>query len=197
MKFPVTIWFHSLGWTSKLSVTDAEGALLGYSPLVFGTERCLGIYADKDMTRPIYAVRLEKLHGFTFGLENAQGARIGGFAPPKPKGWSDDGAYVVSVGGEECFEIVEQSPGLHLVDYFIDPVPVVNVLTGLLIQPCHIIRRRAGGEAVMTMVKHRTMMDASYRLELTGSLAGPERECIMLACIMVTIRVRRFAPSWW
>ena len=197
MQFPITIWFHSLGWTSKMSVTDAAGTMLGYSPLVFGPERALTIYSDDSMARPIYAVRLEPQYGAGFALLDAQGTKLGGFAPPKPKGWSDDGTYVIRVGGEERFEIVERSPRLHLVDYFIDPVPVLNVLTGQLIQPCHVIRKCQGGAEVATMVKHRTMMDASYRLDLTGSLDGPERECIMLAGIMVAIRVRRFARSWW
>lgn len=197
MKFPVTIWFHSLGWTSKLSVTDEAGTMLGFSPLVFGPERCLAIYSDESMARQIYAVQWTGSPGRAFVLLDESGSQIGTFAAPKLKGWSDDGTYVIGVGSQERFEIVEQSPRLHLVDFFIDPVPVFNVLTGMLIQPCHLIRRQGGGETVLTMVKHRTMFDASYRLELTGSLDGRERECIMLASIMVAIRVRRFAPSWW
>lgn len=197
MQFPLTIWFHSLGWRSTLSVTDETGARIGCSPLVFGPERCLRIYSDDDMARQIYAVAWLGSSDRGFKLVDGRGAQIGTFAPPKPKGWSDDGAYVVGVGSEERFEIVERSPRLHLVDYFIDPVPIVNVLTGLMIQPCHEIRRRPDGAQVALMVKHRTMFDASYRLELTGALDDRERECIMLAGIMVAIRVRRFARSWW
>lgn len=196
MRFPVTIWFHSLGWTSKLSVFDETGARIGYSPLQFGKERCLRVYSDEGMARQIYAVRIVEQAAAEFALLDMTGAQIGLLALPKPKGWGSDETYVVSVDAEERFEIVERSPGLHLVDSFIDPIPVLNVVTGLLIQPCHLIRRRGNGQEIMTIVKRRTMFDASYRLELTGALDGRECECIMLASVLVAIRARRFAQSW-
>ena len=196
MQFPVTIWFHSLGWTAKLSLTDWAGATVGYSPLIFGEDRCLPVYADQDMARQTYAVRWLGPARNDVALLDAEGTPIGGVALPKPQGWGSDGTYVVSVGGEERFDIVERSPGLHLVDGFIDTVPVANVLTGLMLQPCHVFRRRAGGEQVAIMVKHRTMFDASYRLELTGAVDDRDGECIMLAGTMVAIGVRRLVASW-
>lgn len=189
MQFPVTIAFDSLGWGVHIHVTDGAGARVGYAPWRFSSELRLPIYRDEKLGTPIYTLQAQRTPGQLFTFLGAGDAALGHLRQVK-----FDKAFAISVGDEERFDVVQQSPGLHSLDWWIDTMPVINVLTGLLIRPCHLIKRRAGDAVVATLVKVRTAFDASYRLELGGDLDGRERECIMLASVTVAMQVRRLVP---
>lgn len=188
MQFPVTISFAG-PWRVHMTIRDAGGTRLGYSPLEFKDGSML-IYSDEIMAEPIYALKSDPVR-LGFGLIDAQGVEFGRLE--HVGGWSS--GYTICVGGEPRFDVSEQSPMLHFVDGLFDPVPVVNVLTGMVLKPCHVVRRRQGGDKVVTIMKRRTALDTSYVVERDGDLDDRERECVLVATAMIALYARRSASS--
>lgn len=191
MMFPVTLAFAG-AWRVHLSITDASGALLGYSPLKM-KDGSVRIYSDESMRSSVYAMKWDPLTRL-FTLLDAQGAAFGRLEVADT--WSP--AYTISVRDEPRFQVTEYSPAMHFVDGLFDPVPFVNVVTGMVFKPCHEVKRRDTGEKVMTMVKKRTALDASYVMELDGAVDAGERECILVSAALIATRARRSAsPGWY
>ena len=191
MQFPVTIVFNSLGWGVTIAVEDGTGARIGFAPYRIGRDGKLWVYRDEGMAEAIYVVEIQTRPFGTYVLRNASGTTLGSLA--LAEGGS---GYVVSVGDEPHFEVRALSPGLHFVDWLFDTIPVVNVVTGLLMRPCHVFKRRGGEVDVATMIKQRTMFDANYRLEPHSDFDGPEGECMVLASIVIAMHARRFLSLW-
>lgn len=189
MRFPVTIAFAG-AWRVHMTITDGSGAALGYSPPKFGKDNCMRIYTDESMAEPIYALRADPLTRRRFDLIDAAGGEFGRLE--LNGGWSM--GYTICVGGEPRFDVGEHSPALHFVDGLFGMVPVVNKLTGMVLKPCHVVRRRGGGEKVATIVKQRTTLDVSYVVEQDGALDARESECILVGAAYVALNARS-SPS--
>lgn len=189
MRFPVTIAFAG-PWRVHATISDADGRGLGYSPLAF-KDNCLWIYSDASMGHPIYALKHDPVTRRHFALLDADGNALGQLE--QTNDWN--ARYVVSVADEPRFEVSQRSPALHFVDSLFDPVPVVNVLTGMVFKPCHDVRRSAGGARAVTIVKQRTARDVSYVLEQEGELDARERECLLVASLLIATNARRWSSS--
>ena len=184
MLFPVTMAFAG-PWRVHLTITDAGGARFGYSPLQFGPDNCLRIFDDDSMATTLYAIEADRMKPGTFHLRDATGAALGRLT--ETDGWR--GRYQIAVGAEPAFDVTVVSPALHFVDSLFEPVPGLNLLTGMMMKPCRAVERR-NGTRVATIVKQRTALDTSYVVEQTGAFDARERECILLSSAVIALNAR-------
>lgn len=184
MEFPIGIRFIPGVGSTRLLMTDAANAVCGCLAGVSGYQKSI-VYTDQTQSTPIYAI--EWKYGETeYFFSTPQGGKLGSVKrTPRRSVWRAH--YVISIGGEPAFEIVEENPFVKVLDTIAGMIPVVGDLTGYYLNPTYAIARDDGAP-VLRLVKERSFRESVFSVHLLGELSDREREVAMLALLMLVQR---------
>lgn len=180
-RFPVVITFKLLGWSARVHVADGTGSTICFAPLSAMRGGQLPIHADERLGAALYTIKA--VDPFTQWFEDPAGRKIGAFGLT-PTG---EGKFI-HVGAEPRFRFVTETEWLDSWDRLIPSVPIVNVLTGLAVQPRTLVLRMAGDTPAVRIVKKRLAFDIRYSLDALDEIEPCEFECLMLSAIIYTMQ---------
>lgn len=177
MQFPVHLTFERLSWKAKLRVTDAAERTIGYAPVLGSKEQRFTMFADQTLAAPIYTIGAD--NPFHQWFEDAGGKRIGHYSSITTAA----GKYV-HVASEPRFVFIDGSPTVTFIEHCFPDVPILNAVTGAMLNPLTLAIRMPGREPVLRIAKTRLAFDVRYSLEPIGTVTALELECLLLASII-------------
>ena len=192
MNFPVNIAFRILALAPQMLVTDADGRVIG-----FVREKLLRlvddvtIFSDETQATPIYAIKADRIIDFSacYHFSDAHGRPLGHVQRAGMRSlWSAN--YSIHLDGAPAFEVNEENPIVRLLDGLLDEIPFVGIFTGLFLNPTYLVTRTDGGEA-LRITKRPSLLETDFRIDQLGPLDDRERECALLAGMMIILLERR------
>lgn len=183
MQFPVHITWKLLSRRASVHVTDGAGATIAFAPPAGNPAGTWQVYADRKLGRPIFTI--SALDPFTQFFDDADGKRIGAFGIT-PAGGMSGGKFVI-VEGDPRFRFACESEWLDTLDRLIPSLPLVNALTGALMQTRFLVSRVPDDTPTLRLVKTRLAIDIRYSVYALSEFDDRELECLILSALVYTM----------
>ncbi len=190
MQFPINIAFKILALAPQMYVTDASGRNLGYvrQKLLRFIED-VTVFEDDTQAKPLYSIKADRVIDFNanYAFADPQGYPLGSVGR---QGWRSlwKAHYIISVAGEPRFDVHEEKPFIKLVDGLLGEIPIVGAMTGLFLNPTYLVSR--GEQGVLRITKRRSVFETDFVIDKLGEVDDRERECVMLAAMMIMLLER-------
>ena len=79
-----------------------------------------------------------------------------------------------------------------MIDYFVEEIPFVGMLSGYLFSPTYGVQRLATGQTALRITKHRTLLSRTFTVDnLEGSLPEAEEVTTILGIMIMVLHERR------
>ena len=192
MQFPIQIVFRFLTLHPQMRVLDQSGNLIGYvQKSLFALKEAVTVFTDEAKTKPIYKINADRIIDFNanYAITNAEGQNLGLVSRHGMRSlWR--ASYVIHGRDQGAtFEVHERNPFVRIIDTVIGEIPFVGALTGLFLNPVYDITRTGGG-SVLTMTKHRSILESRFGIEQQGALNPAEQETVLLGLMMIILLER-------
>ena len=192
MQFPIQIAFKLLAITPQMYVRDAAGGNLGYvRQKLLAFKEKVTVFADDTQAKAIYTIGADRVIDFNaeYHFANADGVRLGSAKRSGMRSlWKAH--YVINIGGQETFEVHEESALVRLIDGLIGEIPFVGFLTGYFLNPVYLITRVGSGAPALRMVKQRAFLESLFTIESKADMTNAEQEAAMLGLMMIILLER-------
>jgi uncharacterized protein YxjI len=194
MRYPLELSFKLVAINPQVAVTDATGELVLYvKQKAFRLREAVTIFADREMTRPLYRFRADRVIDFraVYRIEDAAGNAFGSLRSLGMKSLWRSRYEVEDAAGTVVFRIHENNPWVKVADALLSEIPIVGALSGYLLHPSYTVELADGTPALM-LTKQPAFWEGRFRLEELVDLP-PEGEVrgVLAAIMMIMLqRVR-------
>jgi uncharacterized protein YxjI len=192
MQYPLELTFKIVAVNPQVAVTDATGALVLYvKQKAFRLRESVTVFADQEMTRPLYTFRADRMIDFraTYHIEDAQGRPFGSIRREGMRSIWRSRYEVADEAGAPVFRIHEDNPWTKVVDALVQEIPLVGMLSGYFLHPSYTIEL-ADGTPALRLSKQPAFWEGRFRLEELVNLP-PEGEVRgVLASLMMILLER-------
>jgi len=194
MQYPLELRFKIVAINPQVAVTDSSGALVLYvKQKAFRLREAVTVYGDREMTRPLYSFRADRVIDFraTYHIEDGAGSPFGSVRREGMASIWRSRYEVADASGAIVFRISEDNPWVKVADAFLGQLPFVGALSGYFLHPTYTIAH-ADGSPALRLAKQPAFWEGVFRLEELVDLP-PEHEvrAVLAALMMVLIeRVR-------
>ena len=193
MNFPLHLRFKILTFFTRIEVTDASGQLICFvKKKAFKLKEHIEVYGDREMTRLLLSITADRIIDFSavYTFKDASGRKIGSIARKGMRSiWRAH--YLISdETGATQFEITEENPWIKVMDAFCEAIPVVNLITGFMLNPAYLVKR-TDGELAFRVRKQPALFEGLYVLEQSA----PADEAAMartLTAVIMMVLLERF-----
>ncbi|RFC45502.1 MAG: hypothetical protein DVB23_001947 [Verrucomicrobia bacterium] len=192
MNFPLRLRFKILTFFTRIEVTDAAGQLVCFvKKKAFKLKEQIEVYGDREMARRLLSIEADRIIDFSavYSFTDIEGRKIGSVARKGMRSiWRAH--YLISDdSGRVEFEVTEENPWIKVLDGFFDSIPVVNLLSGYLLNPSYLVKG-PGGELVCSVRKQPAFLEGVYQLEQHGQADEGAMARILTAVIMMVLLER-------
>jgi len=147
MNFPLHLRFKILSFFTRIEVTDATGQLICFvKKKAFKLKEHIEVYGDREMTRLLLSIKADRIIDFSavYSFADASGRPMGSISRKGMRSiWRAH--YLISdETGTLQFEVTEENPWIKILDGFCEAIPIVNVLTGYMLNPSYLVKRPDG-----------------------------------------------------
>jgi uncharacterized protein YxjI len=194
MQYPLELRFKLVAINPQVAVTDAAGELAMYvKQKAFRLRESVTVFADREMTRPLYAFRADRVIDFraTYHIEDGAGRPFGSVRREGMASIWRSRYEVADAGGNVVFRIREDNPWVKVADAFLQQVPVIGALAGYFLHPTYTIEDAAGVPA-LRLAKQPAFWEGVFRLEeIVDQPPEAEVRAVLAALMMVLIERAR------
>jgi uncharacterized protein YxjI len=152
MRYPLELSFKLVAINPQVAVTDATGELVLYvKQKAFRLREAVTIFADREMTRPLYRFRADRVIDFraVYRIEDAAGNAFGSLRSLGMKSLWRSRYEVEDAAGTVVFRIHENNPWVKVADALLSEIPIVGALSGYLLHPSYTVELADGTPALM------------------------------------------------
>jgi hypothetical protein len=180
LQYPLTLNFKIAALAPQISVTDASGREILYvRQKLLKLRDKIKIFSDSSQSQELYEVNADRILDWSarFVFTDSQGRTVGA---------------VQRQGAQSLFSIQEEQPWLKVIDYFVEEIPFVGMLSGYLFSPTYGVQRLATGQTALRITKHRTLLSRTFTVDnLEGSLPEAEEVTTILGIMIMVLHERR------
>jgi hypothetical protein len=192
MNFPLRLRFKVLTLFTRIEVTDAAGQLVCFvKKKAFKLKELIEVYGDAEMTRLLLSIQADRIIDFSavYTFTDPAGRRLGAIARKGMRSiWRAH--YVISdETGAPQFEITEENPWIKVLDGFCEAIPIVNIVTGYLLNPSYVVKR-IEGEEVFSVRKQPAFFEGVYQLNQLAQTDEAAMARTLTAVIMMVLLER-------
>ncbi len=192
MNFPLRIRFKILTLFTRIEVTDATGQLVCFvKKKAFKLKEHIEVYGDAEMTRLLLNIQADRIIDFSavYAFTDAAGRRLGTVSRKGMRSIWRAHYLIADEAGATQFEITEENPWIKVLDGFCEAIPVVNILTGYMLNPSYLVKR-PDGELVFTVRKQPAIFEGVYQLDLVGQADDAAKARTLTSVIMMVLLER-------
>lgn len=191
MEYPLELSFKIFSIGSRISVTDASGALVAYArQRAFRLREEINIYADEDQQQHLYTIQANQVLDFnaSYAITAPDGNQLGSVGRRGMRSLWRASYDIVNPSGNQIGSIHEEDPWVKAVDGMIGAVPVVGAVTGYFLHPAYLVD--VNGSTHFRVQKQPAFFEGRYKMEQHNGVAGPEQDLILPSAIMVLLLER-------
>src|SRR3954454_14846651 len=178
LQYPLTLNFKIAALAPQISVQDASGREILYvRQKLLKLRDKIKAFSDSSQSQELYEVNADRILDWSarFVFTDPQGRTVGAVQRQGTQSFWRATYDVQEASGRDLFRIQEEQPWLKVIDYFVEEIPFVGMLSGYLFSPTYGVQRLATGQIALRITKHRTLLSRPFTVDnLEGSL--PEAE---------------------
>lgn len=192
MNFPLRLRFKILSFFTRIEVTDSTGQLICFvKKKAFKLKEHIEVFGDAEMTRLLLSIKADRIIDFSavYTFTDAAGRPMGSISRKGMRSiWRAH--YLISdETGALQFEITEENPWIKVFDAFCESIPIVNVITGYMLNPSYLVKR-PNGELAFSVRKQPALFEGIYQLEQTSPTDEASMARTLTAVIMMVLLER-------
>jgi hypothetical protein len=190
--FPLSIAFRIFTLHPQMTVKESSGAVIGYvRQNLWRFKEAVTVFTDETQAKPIYQINADRVIDFNanYAITNASGQTLGTIRRDGMRSLWRASYTIDGIDGRPGFHVHERSAFVRLIDNLIGEIPLVGLLSGYFFNPIYDVTR-ADGNAVLTMLKQRSLLEANFTITQLGALDDAERERLLLGLMMIILLER-------
>lgn len=195
LQYPLTLTFKIAALAPQISVTDASGREILYvRQKLLKLRDKIKVFSDSSQSQELYEVNADRILDWSarFVFTDPQGRTVGAVQRQGTQSFWRATYDVQEASGRDLFRIQEEQPWLKVIDYFVEEIPFVGLLSGYLFSPTYGVQRLATGQIALRITKHRTLLSRTFRVDnLEGSLPEAEEVTTILGIMIMVLHERR------
>ena len=191
MHYPLTFSFKILALAPQISVRDAQGQLRLYVKQKFlKLKESVTVFADESQSQPLFSINADRVLDISarYHITDTHGRSVGTVQRHGMRSfWKAH--YEILAGTTPVMTIREENPWIKVVDGLIGEIPIVWLFSGFMFQPAYVVTRH-DGTAVLRVVKRRSLLESTFRVEQQAPLEGSEEQLALLSVLMMILLER-------
>jgi uncharacterized protein YxjI len=195
LQYPLTLTFKIAALAPQISVTDASGREILYvRQKLLKLRDKIKIFSDSSQSQELYEVNADRILDWSarFVFTDPQGRTVGAVQRQGAQSFWRATYDIQEASGRDLFRIQEEQPWLKVIDYFVEEIPFVGMLSGYLFSPTYGVQRLATGQTALRITKHRTLLSRTFTVDnLEGSLPEAEEVTTILGIMIMVLHERR------
>jgi uncharacterized protein YxjI len=195
LQYPLTLNFKIAALAPQISVTDGTGREILYvRQKLLKLRDKIKIFSDSSQSQELYEVNADRILDWSarFVFTDPQGRTVGAVQRQGTQSFWRATYDVQEASGRDLFRIQEEQPWLKVIDYFVEEIPFVGMLSGYLFSPTYGVQRLATGQIALRITKHRTLLSRTFTVDnLEGSLPEAEEVTTLLGIMIMVLHERR------
>ena len=191
MQFPVHIAFKVLTLAPQMLVTDGAGRTLGFvRQKLLRLIEDVTVFTDETQKTPIYSIKADRVIDFSarYHFADTDGRPLGCV---QRQGMTSlwRAHYVIEIDGQPVLAVHEEKPFVKVLDALLDQIPFVGLVTGYFLNPSYLVTRPDTSPA-LRITKRPSLLETGFTIDQLGPLDERERECALLAAMMIILLER-------
>jgi uncharacterized protein YxjI len=195
LQYPLTLNFKIAALAPQISVTDGTGREILYvRQKLLKLRDKIKVFSDSSQSQELYEVNADRILDWSarFVFTDPQGRTVGAVQRQGTRSIWRATYDVQDASGRDLFSIQEEQPWLKVIDYFVEEIPFVGMLSGYLFSPTYGVQRLATGQIALRITKHRTLLSRTFTVDnLEGHLPETEEVTTILAIMIMVLHERR------
>ncbi|PYQ56458.1 MAG: hypothetical protein DMF53_25450, partial [Acidobacteria bacterium] len=147
LQYPLTLTFKIAALAPQISVTDGTGREILYvRQKLLKLRDKIKVFSDSSQSQELYEINADRVLDFSalFTFTDSQGRVVGSVQRQGMRSfWR--ATYDIQSPAGNLYTIVEEQPWLKVIDYFVEEIPFVGMLSGYLFSPTYGLQRASTG----------------------------------------------------
>ncbi|MDO4641045.1 MAG: hypothetical protein Q4A84_04985 [Neisseria sp.] len=194
LHYPLHFLFKIFTPSNDFIVSDADGREIAYTrQKIFRIKEAVDVYENSRREKIRYTFKADRIIDFNaeYTLRDEQNGHIIGKL--KREGlrsfWRT--SYILkNAEGEAVLTIREKNPWIAFLDAIIADVPVINLFSGLFLNPSYGVADRQGRE-IFCLKKTPSWMERKFQLEKHAETTPEEETLVVLGLMMLMLQARK------
>jgi uncharacterized protein YxjI len=195
LQYPLTLNFKIAALAPQISVTDSSGREILYiRQKLLKLRDKIKVFADSSQSQELYEINADRILDWSarFVFTDTQGRTAGAIQRQGSRSIWRATYDIQDAEGRDLYRTIEEQPWLKVIDYFVEEIPFVGMLSGMLFSPTYAVQNIATQQIALRVTKHRTLLSKTFTLEnLGGSLSEGEEIAILLGVMVMVLHERR------
>jgi len=195
LQYPLTLNFKIAALAPQISVADASGREILYvRQKLLKLRDKITVFSDSSQSQELYEINADRILDFSarFVFTDRQGRTVGAIQRQGTRSIWKATYDIQEASGRDLFRVQEEQPWLKVIDYFVEEIPFVGMLSGYLFSPTYGVQRLATGQTALRITKHRTLLSRTFTIDnLEGQLPEPEEVATVLGIMIMVLHERR------
>jgi uncharacterized protein YxjI len=195
LQYPLTLNFKIAALAPQISVADASGREILYvRQKLLKLRDKIKVFSDSSQSQELYEINADRILDFSarFVFTDRQGRTVGAIQRQGTRSIWKATYDIQEASGRDLFRVQEEQPWLKVIDYFVEEIPFVGMLSGYLFSPTYGVQRLATGQTALRITKHRTLLSRTFTIDnLEGQLPEPEEVATVLGIMIMVLHERR------
>lgn len=193
MNFPINLSFKLIALGSRIYVTDAAGATLGYAKAKkFKLKEDVRVFSDDTQTTELYQIKADRMLDFSARYnfyDSRTGQTLGAIKRLGMRSlWRAH--YEILDGEHVAMEIREESAMIKIVDALAGEIPLVGMFTGYFFNPAYVISRQGDNAVIARLQKQPAFFEGKFQLTEQSQMSEAEEKRLLLGVLMMTLLER-------
>lgn len=193
LQFPIKITFKISTLANDFIVKDANESIIAYvRQKLFKFVEEVIVFSDESKTNQLYTIKANKWLDFntSYFFTKADGSKVGMVGR---KGWASIWKARYEIYDENNAQdllIREDNAWVKVGDALLKEIPVVNLFSGLMLNPSYSITR-PDGTVVVRFKKDSSFFGRKFTVTKLNEFESGEEERIVLSLMMLILLERR------
>ena len=191
MRYPLTLSFKIVAMAPQLSVTDANGMVVGYiKQKLFKMKEDVTVFEDEQKLRPAYNMKADRVIDFSprFQFFDQLGQQVGSVKRMGRKSlWRAH--YDITSGPSGAMLVREENPWVKVWDGLFGEIPVLGLFSGYLFHPAYLVTS-PDGRVLLRMEKKPAFFEGKFLIEKRAELSAEDERAAFLSLMMVVLMER-------
>ena len=192
MQYPLDLRFKLVAINPQVTVTDAAGQLVLYvKQKAFKLKEAVTVFADQEMTRPLYTFQADRIIDFraTYHIADAQGNAVGSIRREGMRSLWKSRYEITDASEQVVFRIQEDNPWIKVGDAILSQFGLLGVFAGYFLNPSYTLSY-ANDTPALQLKKIPSMVERRFKLEEIINVPPQDEVLGVLAVLMMTLLER-------